>query len=1242
MSRNASSPSARRYRSTALALSLALVAVSGCECEEVVNQIPAPLARLSYQSQEAPPAPQLEIAIAPTLIATTATVTFSIHNDGDAPLDVTNVVLTSDPDLCPTPSAAYTIELPAADLAGVRATTIDAGGESAVTVAFTPPTGAPACTVVEVQSNDETNASLRAVITGQGDAPQLCTDTAIIDFGDVFLGATATDTIRLESCGTRPITITEFVQNEFFPPFALDLPTTPAVLNPGETIEIPASFSPTVVQSHALTAGTAGVVDVQTDAAGQQYQIALEGNARREPSCQLTVVPNVMQFGQVASGRNSTQFLIVRNAGERDCTVDSISLVNQVASFSVDLSAVTLPLTMVPLDTVQVPVTFAPAAAAGTENDIIAIESDDPVNARIEVPIEGNSVEATPCLLEASPTAINFGNQATGRLVEQVVTLTNVGTETCSLRETDLVSGAPDFSVQSSPFPLIGTPIPDGDSTDIIVSYRPQSPGAHSGLVRLVFKEFGFGNPDQTLDIPLTGQGLAPELCVTPSSIDFGDVAVGATASESALATNCGPVSFTIRGLQLRAGTHPDFAFGALPPVPVELLPGEQISIPVDASPTQANIDTAGAAMYGTVEILSEDPDIPAFPIALRANAPQCQSGLQCSPTEIDFGIVDVGSTLVRSMVCNNPGTAPVSPTPTFTSGGTELSILAGPATVAPQQSGIFIVQFSPSATGPIAGSIDMGATDCSGNPVHIGLAGEGTEVFLPPCPNPQAFTPRSIWRWDGTGSAQPSSNQVWHTPLVSRLEDTDGDGRLTRDDLPRVVFISYATSDSSAVLGSNSINDPVPGVLRALDGATGAEVWSVTNPDHRLHSAVTPAIADIDGDGRVEIVAQQYVLLEGIEGLAGEKIKGKFRAGRLMAFEHDGTFKWLSDEWSRSEEEIEDAGGISIGDMNNDGFPEIAVGDQVFDHNGHILWRGGEGTGSTGHGPISVILDLDGQPGMELVTGRSAYRADGTTLWSRSDLDSNVLGVEAMFDGHVAVSDVDNDGTNDVVVRGSRLYVFDGLTGATKAGPWLPPVLASQSGECDPNDFDEESDDDCNPIPTHPALADIDGDGDVDISLANKNVLLAYDGSLNELWRADISDQTGAAGPTAFDFENDGFINVVFADEGSLYAYDFQGSVIYDAPRSSVTLTETPAIADIDNDGHANMVIPSNEPQFGIANGVEAYENNGISWPHARGIWNQHAYVESIIGELGTPIPSVAGMPALRGFRTATPQCVP
>ncbi|MFZ9887659.1 MAG: choice-of-anchor D domain-containing protein, partial [Myxococcota bacterium] len=916
---------------------------AACECGDDLSAIPQPSAQLRAGEQLAPPLEFVQVAFGAVDVGQGVEQTLAIESIGGAPLTIEQVRLASDTNLCPVVGSGFSVLEPTAgfEIPPRRGEEASPPGRDVV-VRFIPTDGAPACAVLEVLSDDEKNPVLRALLTGQGDAPRLCTETPSIDFGEVFLGATAEKTLVLESCGTKPAVISTISGNQWFPPFGVGDGAAGATLVPGERLSLTVTFSPTEERRWSYATNNAGVVTIATsDGSGQGYQVGLEGTGVREPACRLLVVPGAVAFGTVAEEQTSTQQVVLRNSGELDCSLAGVTVRNPSGPFSSTLVDTSVPTTMSPGAVVIIDVTYAPTVAAGADNGFLDISSNDPVAPTLSVPLEGISVEPTPCMLQAAPSAVNFGNRPMGRTSEVAVVFTNVGTEQCSLTKLELTTGAPQFDVVASLFPLTGSPISPGGSMTAQVTYRPNTQGAAAGNLRATYKEgFSFnlpfplpgGSSDQTLDVPLLGQGVPPALCVSPAALDFGSVAVGASRQEPVQVINCGSTPLEVRGLQLRAATHPDFSIANAPALPLTLDAGAGFPVTVRAAPTQGGISAAGSGMYGALEVLSDDFDDPAVAVPLTANSSGCQ-GLVCSPQEVDFGEVDVGLSLVRSVTCQNPSSTPVSVNPSTLA---PFEVLSGPEVVAPGAVVVLTVRYTPDAAGADGGWLEMGAQACNGTALRVDLQGAGVTNALPECPTPQSFTPEVVWNWQG-GSTLPMSRQTWVTPLVSRLQDTTGDGLVTREDMPRVIFSSFDHRDSPGLADFDHINDPVPGVIRAVDGATGVEVFTIIDEEHRVNSSVNLVVADIDADGYVEIVGQRYVLLEGVETIEnGPKINGKFVRGNLIAFEHDGTFKWVSEEWTRSESEIEDTGAIAVADIDGDGFGELAVGDHVFDHNGN------------------------------------------------------------------------------------------------------------------------------------------------------------------------------------------------------------------------------------------------------------------------------------------------------------------
>lgn len=429
-------------------------------------------------------------------------------------------------------------------------------------------------------------------------------------------------------------------------------------------------------------------------------------------------------------------------------------------------------------------------------------------------------------------------------------------------------------------------------------------------------------------------------------------------------------------------------------------------------------------------------------------------------------------------------------------------------------------------------------------------------------------FTPTLKWSWTSS-NRQPNSIDVGTNPLIL---DVNG------DEVPDVVFASN---------GGATLN----GILRALDGRTGAEIFTVdqTQPiDLRVNFWVTPAGGDIDGDGKPEIITADLSTF------------------RLIAFEHDGTFKWRS-------QPIEQAfyGAISIADLDGDGTPEIIHGRQVLRNDGTFLWTGTGGQGQHFlNGMISIVADVDLDGSQDVIAGNTVYSASGTIKYRNT----------ALGDGFNAVGNFDSDPEAEIVlVSGGLVYILEhDLT--VKAGPISIPGVV-RGGP--------------------PTVADFDGDGQPEIGVAgvSQYIVLETDGQLK--WQRPVRDSTsGVMGSSVFDFEGDGVAEVIYRDEVRLWVFrGSDGAVLFEAPMSAGGVAEYPLVADVDSDGKADIIVTANTiGGFGPYRGVFVYSNP--SWVSTRKIWNQHAYSITNVNDDGTipryPQPNWL-TPGLNNFRLNT-----
>ncbi len=459
-------------------------------------------------------------------------------------------------------------------------------------------------------------------------------------------------------------------------------------------------------------------------------------------------------------------------------------------------------------------------------------------------------------------------------------------------------------------------------------------------------------------------------------------------------------------------------------------------------------------------------------------------------------------------------------------------------------------------------------------------------------------------WKWGPVASQFPNFTDIWSTPLIGRISDTNCDGAVDELDPPNVVFVSGNAKGTCCHCTGDAVSQCKTGVLRMLDGRTGQEVWSLRKASASSvgFAAMTMAIGDVDGDGRMDIVAATG---EGLVVLVDADGKVTRTSDKPIPGNGADTFGW--------------GGGLALGDMDGDGFPEIAFGATVFATDGGgitLKFTGAHGDGSSNVAAtsLSTFVDLDGDGKLELLAGKTAYRFDGTELWNRADLT----------DGFSGVGDLDADGLPEaLLVTGGKLYVLEGSTGATELGP----VSLGSTGFGGP-----------------PTVADFDGDKRPEIGVAQQQQYTVVKPdygkvTLDILWQTANHDlSSSVTGSSVFDFEGDGKAEVIYADECFLWVYDGStGEPRFATPTTSFTGTEASLVADIDGDGHAEIlmgsngadpsasgwkcdVAPWNQPATGrpawtppagasAYRGLTVFGDKSNGWVGTRTIWNQHTY---------------------------------
>jgi hypothetical protein len=393
-----------------------------------------------------------------------------------------------------------------------------------------------------------------------------------------------------------------------------------------------------------------------------------------------------------------------------------------------------------------------------------------------------------------------------------------------------------------------------------------------------------------------------------------------------------------------------------------------------------------------------------------------------------------------------------------------------------------------------------------------------------------------------------------------TQLATADLDG----DNLPELIGVRHSFHAGTGTDGL--YGKYTTGTLLVFDhnGNVEFETDPWTGDPNNLELAGAPAVADLDGDGKPEIIFEQTVF-------------------------HSNGSKWrdlaASGGWGHGS-------FPAIADVNGDGHPDIVSGAYVYDGpTGALLWTA-PGTGASCT-PASVGSCTRGM--CDPLTN-TCIMENGPSL---------VVGLR-----------LNGAHTNSPVVAledsPTSLHLLAGPTGTVVASAtWPYPTCNNQDPTCQPV-----------VCPAPVTGADLDGDGQPEFVVSSGDHLYAlkYNGTstLQQLWSYDIQNymgNCGGSGAAAFDFNGAGRYDVVYYDQSHMYILNgTNGSLLYDTSRAtSATFFVTPVIADIDHSGHAAILMTSSGSSFADAGsttaGVQALSDTGNDWPDTRPIWSDHAW---------------------------------
>ena len=241
--------------------------------------------------------------------------------------------------------------------------------------------------------------------------------------------------------------------------------------------------------------------------------------------------------------------------------------------------------------------------------------------------------------IEVSFIQYDFGTrELTDPPLDVILEIRNVGDYPLRINQVAQTSVSNSFILG----PLVSNELLPGGVESLIISYKPTIHGPDASMIKVESND-----PDEpSVIIFLAANGATPKLEIDPLVIDFGSVdPINTPVSMSVDLTNVGDGLVEISKIQ-EIKSNLDINISVFPST--KLTPGQKTTMQLSYLPTDSGKDVE------KIEIVSNDPANSVQKVTAKAKtaAPDLEA-----PPLLDFGTIEVGSSLTKTFDIENVGT---------------------------------------------------------------------------------------------------------------------------------------------------------------------------------------------------------------------------------------------------------------------------------------------------------------------------------------------------------------------------------------------------------------------------------------------------------------------------------------------------------------------------------------------------------------------------------------------------------
>ncbi len=505
-----------------------------------------------------------------------------------------------------------------------------------------------------IVSNDPVQPSLTITIKGteRGVPRSLIQPSSPIDFGMVNPDEEKSIDVSItnfpdSASDTAVLKVTNvFLDPEQNTPFSLsdDLAgRLPTLLTPQALLDFDVIFTPTLDSRRDFNATlvfeTNDPNPVYTDGRIEWQLVGEIGYSR------LEITPESIDFGDVPVGGHQMIRVNVANKGTIPVEILEFGFVEASVNEISTSNALNVNQVIAVDFTTGVTIDFRPVRVETYERTL-RIRSTSAFETIKEIPITGRGIRGT---LGISPDFYDFGGVPTGQIYEEEISLNNLGDSAITIESFEEDPSNSNFELILHDTNPNGTLTIDGQQSKTATArFYPQVSGFHAA-------QFTFNLEDSEVRPTLSLQGTAGVISIDirtsdgellVSGIDFGEVRIGQSATETVTFKNVGSIPYYIREFVMDP-VRQEFSIDPMPvpgqsgvdPVPLEILPDDELDIDFTFTPIETRRRGTQLSIYS-----NQAGSIITYTLSGVGVAPSLQITPQSSPGDRhDFGPIVVG-----------------------------------------------------------------------------------------------------------------------------------------------------------------------------------------------------------------------------------------------------------------------------------------------------------------------------------------------------------------------------------------------------------------------------------------------------------------------------------------------------------------------------------------------------------------------------------------------------------------------